>query len=103
MDIQFTFPGLKGKSEGSSDNDEDKYRELAGNNTTYPDRHCIDITCTADCEGPTGVEMESLVGVSVAALTVYDMCKAVDKGIVVSEVKLVFKSGGKSGVYHSEG
>ena len=49
--------------------------------------------------GRTGVEMEALVAVSAAALTIYDMCKAVDKGMVISQVKLVKKSGGKSGTY----
>ena len=49
--------------------------------------------------GRTGVEMEALVAVSAAALTIYDMCKAVDKGMVISQVKLVRKSGGKSGTY----
>jgi len=49
--------------------------------------------------GRTGVEMEALVAVSAAALTIYDMCKVVDKGMVISQVKLVKKSGGKSGTY----
>ncbi len=53
--------------------------------------HCI---CTTTSK--TGVEMEALTGASVAALTVYDMCKAVDKGIVISETKLLKKTGGKS-------
>ena len=48
-------------------------------------------------EGKTGVEMEALTGASIAALTIYDMCKAVDKGIVISDVKLLEKKGGKSG------
>ena len=49
--------------------------------------------------GKTGVEMEALTAVSVAALTVYDMCKAVDKGMVLGEIKLIEKTGGKSGIY----
>ncbi len=49
--------------------------------------------------GPTGVEMEALTAASVAALTIYDMCKALDKGIVIREVRLEKKSGGKSGDY----
>ena len=57
----------------------------------------IVIECQAKCIGRTGVEMEALTGASVAALTVYDMCKAVNKGIVISDVKLLAKSGGKSG------
>jgi cyclic pyranopterin phosphate synthase len=59
----------------------------------------ITITATAKTTGPTGVEMEALTAVSVAALTIYDMCKAVDKGMGVTDVYLVAKSGGKSGTY----
>jgi cyclic pyranopterin monophosphate synthase len=57
----------------------------------------VRITATAATVGPTGVEMEALTAASVAALTVYDMTKALDKGIVIREVKLDAKSGGKSG------
>ena len=53
--------------------------------------------CTAECEGKTGVEMEALTGVSVALLTIYDMCKAVDKRMVISDIHLDRKTGGKSG------
>ncbi len=53
--------------------------------------------------GRTGVEMEALTAVSVAALTIYDMCKAVDRGMVIGEIRLVEKSGGKSGTYLREG
>lgn len=63
------------------------------------DRHSVDIEATCKLKGRTGVEMEALTAVSVAALTVYDMCKAVDRGMVISEVKLVHKSGGKSGTF----
>jgi cyclic pyranopterin phosphate synthase len=49
------------------------------------------------CHGKTGVEMEALTAVSVAALTIYDMCKAVDKGITIGQIKLLKKTGGKSG------
>ncbi|MEW6544408.1 MAG: cyclic pyranopterin monophosphate synthase MoaC [Nitrospirota bacterium] len=62
-------------------------------------RCSITITATAKTTGPTGVEMEAMTAVSVAALTIYDMCKAVDKGISFSDVYLVSKSGGKSGTY----
>jgi cyclic pyranopterin phosphate synthase len=54
---------------------------------------------TAETVGPTGVEMEALTGVQVALLTVYDMCKAVDRGMVMGEVCLLEKSGGRSGNY----
>jgi cyclic pyranopterin phosphate synthase len=59
----------------------------------------ISIRSTAATTGPTGVEMEALTAASVAALTIYDMCKALDKGIVIREVRLERKSGGKSGDY----
>jgi len=59
----------------------------------------IRITAEARVTAKTGVEMEALTAASVAALTVYDMCKAVDKGIVISDIKLLEKSGGKSGTY----
>ena len=57
----------------------------------------ITAECTAVCEGKTGVEMEALTGVSIALLTVYDMCKAIDKRMVISGIHLVEKTGGKSG------
>lgn len=56
-------------------------------------------TVTAETLGPTGVEMEALTAVNVALLTVYDMCKAVDRGMTISDVKLLEKHGGKSGSY----
>lgn len=59
----------------------------------------IDIQATVKTTGKTGVEMEALTAVSVAALTIYDMCKAADKGMVVEYVRLAAKSGGKSGTY----
>ncbi|EER37958.1 molybdopterin cofactor biosynthetic protein [Histoplasma capsulatum H143] len=57
----------------------------------------IVITATVSCHGRTGVEMEAMTAVMGAALTVYDMCKAVDKGMVVGEARVVRKTGGKSG------
>ncbi|WP_346353776.1 cyclic pyranopterin monophosphate synthase MoaC [Azotosporobacter soli] len=59
----------------------------------------VDITATVRTTGKTGVEMEALTAVSVAALTIYDMCKAVDKAMTVEYVRLTAKSGGKSGDY----
>lgn len=56
--------------------------------------------CTVTSDGRTGVEMEALTGVSVALLSVYDMCKAVDKGMIIKNIHLVEKSGGKSGDFH---
>ena len=57
---------------------------------------------TVGCSGKTGVEMEALTAVSIALLTIYDMCKASDKNMVISEIKLVEKHGGKSGVWMSK-
>jgi cyclic pyranopterin phosphate synthase len=62
----------------------------------------VHITASASTQGKTGIEMESLCAVSVAALTIYDMCKAIDRGMTISEIKLVYKEGGKSGVYKRE-
>ena len=58
--------------------------------------------CTVRCTGPTGVEMEALTGVSTALLTIYDMCKAIDKRMVISNIHLVEKQGGKSGDFRFE-
>ncbi len=59
----------------------------------------IDILATVGINGKTGVEMEALTAVSVAALTIYDMCKAVDKSMVITNIRLLKKTGGKSGTY----
>lgn len=63
----------------------------------------VDIEVRARSLGKTGVEMEALTGASCAALTIYDMCKAVDRGMVISHVRLVYKAGGKSGEFIREG
>ena len=60
------------------------------------DKEHIEIFCTVAIEGKTGVEMEALTGANIAALTVYDMCKAISQKMIIKEVKLVEKSGGKS-------
>ncbi len=60
------------------------------------------ITATARTSGKTGVEMEALTAVSVAALTIYDMCKAVDRGMCIGDIRLARKSGGQSGDYSAE-
>ena len=62
----------------------------------------VDIEATARVVGKTGVEMEALVAVSVAGLTIYDMCKAVDRDMRIDAVRLVYKAGGKSGEYRRE-
>ncbi|MCP9438363.1 MAG: cyclic pyranopterin monophosphate synthase MoaC [Nitrospira sp.] len=69
-----------------------------------PDGLCaVSIFATVKTTGQTGVEMEAMTAVSVAALTIYDMCKAIDRGMTVTDVCLLTKSGGKSGVYHRQG
>lgn len=62
----------------------------------------VRIEATAATRGKTGVEMEALTSVSVAALTIYDMLKSIEKGIRISNVRLTYKDGGKSGVYRTE-
>jgi indole-3-glycerol phosphate synthase len=66
-------------------------------------RSCVEITATCRLKGRTGVEMEALTAASVAALTIYDMCKAIDRGMVVTDLRLLQKSGGKSGDYQAPG
>jgi indole-3-glycerol phosphate synthase len=66
------------------------------------ERSAVEITATCKLRGRTGVEMEALTAASVAALTVYDMCKAVDRGMVVTDLRLLRKSGGKSGNWEAE-
>lgn len=63
------------------------------------ERNAVDITATCKLSGKTGVEMEALTAVCAAALTVYDMCKAVDREMRLSDIRLVHKAGGKSGTY----
>ena len=65
-------------------------------------RHAVDIRATCRVTARTGVEMEALTAASVAALTVYDMCKAMDRAMVIGEVRLVHKSGGKSGTFRAD-
>ncbi len=66
------------------------------------DRNAVDIAATCRMQGRTGVEMEALTAVSVAALTVYDMCKAVDRGMRIVDIRVVHKAGGKSGVFEAK-
>ena len=63
------------------------------------DKACVVCTATAEVHGQTGVEMEALTAVQVALLTIYDMCKAVDRGMTITDVKLLEKHGGKSGSF----
>lgn len=78
---------------------------LTGTEVTFhllPEDCAIEAVCTVRCDGKTGVEMEALTGVSAALLTVYDMCKAVDRGMVISDIHLLEKHGGKSGDFYFE-
>ena len=67
-----------------------------------PDRaaHAVEISATVRTTGQTGVEMEALTAASIAALTVYDMCKAVDRGMRIENLRVVHKAGGKSGEFN---
>lgn len=67
-----------------------------------PAENCVEIEATVKTTGQTGVEMEALTAVNITALTVFDMVKAVDKAMVISEIRVVLKDGGKSGLYEAE-
>ena len=62
-------------------------------------RNAVDVSATCKLSGQTGVEIEALTAVSVAALTVYDMCKSVDRAMRISDIRLIYKAGGKSGEF----
>ena len=66
-----------------------------------PARNAVDITATCKITGRTGVEMEALTAVAIAGLTIYDMCKSIDRGMRITEIRLLHKSGGKSGTYQA--
>lgn len=70
------------------------------NLSAEPEEQRVKIEATCKLDGKTGVEMEALTAASVAALTLYDMCKALDKGMVISDTRLLHKTGGKSGDWH---
>jgi cyclic pyranopterin phosphate synthase len=76
--------------------------ELLENYPKQPEFAAILITASVKTSGQTGVEMEALTAVSVTALTIYDMVKAVDKGMRISNIRLTHKSGGKSGIFESD-
>jgi cyclic pyranopterin phosphate synthase len=76
---------------------------LAVGFTPFPDEGRVEITATVKLTGTTGVEMEALTAVAVAGLTIYDMCKAIDKEMVVGRVRLLEKEGGKSGRFVRQG
>ncbi len=66
------------------------------------EENCVEIYATANIYGRTGIEMEALSAVSVAALAIYDMCKAVDRGMRITDIRLTHKSGGKSGEFNAD-
>ena len=70
--------------------------------TCDTDRNAVHISATCKLKGRTGVEMEALTAVSIAALTVYDMCKAVDRGMKLQNIRLIRKAGGMSGDWHGK-
>ncbi|MDH5185068.1 MAG: cyclic pyranopterin monophosphate synthase MoaC [Gammaproteobacteria bacterium] len=70
--------------------------------TPQENNNCIDCEATVETRGQTGVEMEALTSVQVALLTIYDMCKAVDKGMIMDNIRLLEKKGGKSGHWKRE-
>jgi len=65
--------------------------------TLHAEQHAVHINVTAETTGPTGVEMEALTGAMIGLLTLYDMCKAVDRAMRIEDVRLLEKEGGKSG------
>ena len=67
-----------------------------------PERSAVDITATCRVRGRTGVEMEALTAVSVAALTIYDMCKAADREMRITDIRLTRKAGGRSGTFEAD-
>ena len=69
--------------------------------TADSERNAIDIISTCKLTGQTGVEMEALTAVTIAALTVYDMCKSVDRGMSIGDIHLIHKAGGKSGEFRN--
>jgi cyclic pyranopterin phosphate synthase len=68
----------------------------------FPANDCLEIRAVVRITAKTGVEMEALVAVSAAALTVYDMCKAVDRGMTIEQIRLEAKSGGRSGPFQRQ-
>src|SRR6266850_4158171 len=70
---------------------------------SFPDEHAVAIEAEVRVTAKTGVEMEALTAVSVAALTIYDMCKSIDRGMVIAEIRLEEKAGGRSGHFVREG
>ena len=68
----------------------------------FPDSQSVDVTAAVSTEARTGVEMEALTAVAVACLTIYDMCKSVDRGMEITSIRLLEKSGGRSGHFRRD-
>ena len=75
--------------------------KIGKKNIIIPKESSIKITAEASLFGKTGVEMEALTAVSVAGLTIYDMCKSIDREMILTNIKLIHKSGGKSGEFNA--
>jgi molybdenum cofactor biosynthesis enzyme len=97
IDLQLILPRPESSSSGSR-----RRRRRSLHDGQRGERGCLRITASVASEGRTGVEMEAMTAVMGAALTVYDMCKAVDKGMVIGKVILLRKEGGKSGTWTRE-
>lgn len=87
------------ESDSSHSTENSPINILSHEKPTPKENSIINITATVSCDGKTGVEMEALTAASVAALTVYDMCKAVDKGMRIEGLRVIRKEGGKSGTW----
>ena len=99
VDVDIDVHGGEGETDGELDGEAKNYakeKERKKKDVTTSDAH-VNITATAECTAQTGVEMEALCAATMAALTVYDMCKALDKGMVIGECRVVEKRGGRSG------
>ena len=97
----------QGRTSESAFSSEDDQKSTSDNENIFTPKKrnsfYIEATCLVKTDGKTGVEMEALTGVQIALLTIYDMCKAIDKGMLITDVHLVSKSGGKSGDFRWEG
>ena len=88
---------IDGPNDATNDAANDAANHVANHAVNNAARSSISCTATVECVGQTGVEMEALTAVQVALLTIYDMCKAVDRGMTMTDVRLLEKRGGKSG------
>ena len=97
----------QGRTSESAFSSEDDQKSTSDNENIFTPKKrnsfYIEATCLVKTDGKTGVEMEALTGVQIALLTIYDMCKAIDKGMLITDVHLMSKSGGRSGDFRWEG